>query len=150
MGKKSLRKDGKGQKSGKYVYLQWKEAPFQGAVHTSHTSSNYKGPYKSKQKVPGHCLLCPRQFFGGNEREMTEHWQRVHFKHSIDVANVKFLLCKCSEVPNRGTDDSIRNRHYHCIICWKPCENKFALSKHSITRHNLKGHLFRDLLEKKK
>ena len=55
----------------------------------------------------------------------------------IRTLGYKSLICKCSEVPIRGHDNNIRNGHYHCLLCQKPCDQPKALGVHMVSRHKV-------------
>ena len=106
-------------------------------LHFSHfklKSSKQKLP--DIQKIPGHCVLCPKQFYTNLENMMWKYYQRVHIKCELRCLNRQILFCKCCEIPNRGTDKSTHNSHYHCLMCHKPCDTRWTLGIHLVSKHS--------------
>ena len=136
LGARNKRRDGK-QRRG-YKYVMWDSSGADtGKKHLSHVGIGFKGKMIREQSTPNYCLLCPRRAFFHNDKDMESHYEKVHLKNTVTLGQLKLLKCKCSEVPNRGSDDSTRNAHYHCNVCHKPCDKKQQLATHLITRHDV-------------
>ena len=101
----------------------------------------------SNQDVNADCLLCPMEKTLNGKADAIDHYKWVHIAHLLTVKNVNLLRCRCSEIRSRGTDNSVRNRHYHCIECWHPFDTGPKLRIHKLSKHSDKysdrdlGHL---------
>ena len=91
---------------------------------TSHTLKliHQRTNYHIGKVYQVHCILCLKQFYTNVKGNMLRHFCRVHVKRQLKISGTQILFCKCCEVPNRGTDQSSQNSHYHCLICHKPCD----------------------------
>ena len=145
LGKRNYRRDGKSKRQ--YAYVRWDATEaIRGRAHITHVNVKYKNIIL-QQKVPGYCMLCPQKAYFTRNQLMENHYSKVHFKDSIVFGKIRLLKCKCSEVPNRGTDDSTRNAHYHCLDCHKPCDKKSQLATHMICKHDYDPDNLADLFE---
>ena len=88
------------------------------------------------QNVGENCLLCPQEKLLDSDDEIIKHYRCVHISRLINIHQVNILMCCCSEVRSRGTDNSVRNRHYHCLECWHPFDTKVKLRVHIIAKHS--------------
>ena len=152
LGKRSRRKDGVDERYEGYKYVKWsKPRPTTRKMHTSHQSASAKRLYVTGQTVPAFCILCPQQRYLYNEKLAIQHYKAVHLKPSVIVQRTRIMMCRCSDVRSRGSDHSCRNSHFHCPCCWKPCDQRYQLGIHMISRHDTREedvhHLF---LTKKK
>lgn len=149
LGKRNQRRDGKSKRP--YKYVRW-VAPSKesSSTHISHIKLNDETIVLKEQQIPGYCVLCPKKGFFDSNEKMEKHYTAVHVKPSIIVGKMKLLKCKCSEVPNRGTDQSTRNSHYHCLTCNKPCDKGSQIAIHGITKHGYDPKKLDHLLKKKR
>ena len=88
-----------------------------------------------QQTYPGWCVMCPKTKFMKNEARAHVHYLAWHHKTLLVVENWKILACKCSEVRSHGRDNSARNKHYHCPLCYHPHKTDDQLGTHMITQH---------------
>ena len=107
------------------------------ALHFSHFKiGTSKNTLPGRQNIPSHSILCPKQYYSNLESNMIRHFRQVHVKRQLKCCGTHILFCKYCEVPNRGTDSSSRNNHYHCLQCHKPCDNRWTLGVHLVAKHN--------------
>ena len=65
-------------------------------------------------------------------------------------------MCQCSEIRSRGSDKSVRSRHFHCIACWHPFDTPAKLRIHKLSNYSDKyseldvSHLKPKVLQKRK
>ena len=76
---------------------------------------------------------------------MKLHYTRLHWKRKINLLDLHLLSCKCSEVPKRGKDNTIRNGHHHCPICHKPCDQSKPLTVHMVSHHKVGADIVKHL-----
>ena len=137
MGRKAKRQDAYGTTKRQYKYVKWDASKANSnELHMSHLRKGSKDVVLRKQKVPGRCLLCPKQGMFVTPRLMEQHYVSVHHKSSRTFENIILLRCKCSEVRSRGSDKSTRNAHFHCTQCHKPCDFANQLAKHMVSKHD--------------
>ena len=145
LGARNPRKDGRSKRKYKYVkYATKANTGFE--LHKSHLRVGDKTIVVNGQTVPGHCILCPKQKYLPTNNDAHTHYERVHHKSRIQINAIIYLKCKCSVLPNRGSDRSTRNTHYHCFGCFKPCDKKSQLAKHCIDKHSYKASTVEHLL----
>ena len=89
----------------------------------------------AEQDFPSYCIMCPKNRFLKNEARGETHYLAWHHKRLLVVDNWKLLCCKCSEVRSHGRDNSARNQHYHCPLCFRTCKTDDQLGTHMITQH---------------
>ena len=87
------------------------------------------------QKMTEDCILCPKEKHLNSNYDLLVHVRRVHFGHLITIRNMNLLMCRCSDIPSQGTDNSVCNRHWHCIQCWQPCTRPAKLKTHILAKH---------------
>lgn len=119
----------------KYKYVEWKAKSKSNPYHMSIVDRNDPCVAIDAQDVPGGCLLCSERMYLSTRGECTRHYANVHYKHSTTLAGKRMLMCKCDDVKPTGADGRMRNRHYHCINCFKPAQSLVLLSKHLFTKH---------------
>ena len=90
-----------------------------------------------EQKVPGHCLLCPKKKYFIDMCSANYHYMHVHIAHCLVIDDYKILMCKCSDIRSRGSDYCARNRHYHCYECYQPFNQLAQLAQHLIIKHQV-------------
>ena len=122
----------------KYKFVQWKAKSKSNTTHMSILDIHDKSVVVDGQVVPGGCILCSERMYLASLGECERHYDTVHKKHSTTVKNYRLLMCKCDDVPSRGTDGRMRNRHFHCPYCFHPSDNLLLLAKHLFTKHGLK------------
>ena len=90
-----------------------------------------------EQRVPGHCLLCPKMKYFIDRHSANYHYTHVHIVHCLVIEDYKILMCKCSDVRSRGSDYRAHNRHYHCYQCYQPFDQPAQLAQHLIIKHQV-------------
>ena len=136
---KNVRRDGVDEKCAKdnIKYYKWTGTKGSGLhpsqVKTSTSMMDYVPP---KQKPNTDCILCPKEKILETEFDMQLHFRRVHIAKLLVVHNVNILMCRCSDIRSRGSDNSVRNRHYHCITCWHPFDTGAKLRVHKLAKHS--------------
>lgn len=137
LGRRARRKDGKSSPSLEYKYRRWTERSSKKEVHKSHYIKPRSCILPEVQQFPGFCVLCPKQFYANELFRLEKHYTSVHLKRAVDFKKIILAVCKCSDVPNRGSDASTRNAHYHCAFCHKPCDGTKPLAKHMLCKHRV-------------
>ena len=117
-----------------YSLQRWKPRSIKFRKHISHFTVADPHQIPKSQQISGLCLLCPQQFFSNQKFCTHAHYQHLLWKQMIKVLDINLLFCKCSEVLNHGSDDTIRNGHYHCPICHKLCDQIKDLAIHLVSR----------------
>ena len=88
-----------------------------------------------EQEIPEYCIICPRNRVLPNERFALNHYRSVHHSTLLVVGDIKMWVCKCSKMRSHGTDNSARNKHYHCFVCFHPFKMSDLLGTHISTQH---------------
>ena len=88
-----------------------------------------------EQQIPQWCILCPKNTYLKNEVLATKHYLSCHHKTLIVVEMFKMWVCKCSEMHSHGTDNSARNKHYHCHKCFHLFKMSDLLATHYTSQH---------------
>ena len=88
-----------------------------------------------QQEIPQWCLLCPKNRVLPNKRYAEKHYRSIHQATLLVVRDKKMWGCKCSEMRSHGSDNSVRNKHYHCFICLHPFKTADLLATHISTQH---------------
>ena len=136
---RTLRRDGVDEKCARegIKYYRWKGKRGKGR-HLSHKPvSKVLIDYIPRgQKIKEDCILCPKEICPSSELELLDHIWRVHVRRLITLRDMNLLMCHCSDVCSQGCDNSIRNRHWHCVQCWQPCTTPDKLRTHLLYRHN--------------
>ena len=136
--RKNVRWDGVDEKCVKenIKYYKWSGTKGSGLhpsqVKMSTSMMDYVPP---KQKPNTECILCPKEKILETEFVMQLHFRHVHIAKLLVVHNVNILMCRCSDIRSRGLDNSVRNRHYHCITCWHPFDTGAKLRVHKLAKH---------------
>ena len=122
----NLRRDGVDERCARLgiTYLKWHGRKGQG-MHISHV------PMKTVlfkyiprgQKMNEDCILCPKEKHLNSNFDLLVHVRRVHVGHLITIRNMNLLMCRCSDIRSQGTDNSVRNRHWHCIQFYSAMHN---------------------------
>ena len=151
LSQRSVRSDGVDEECAEagIVYRRWVPDP-EMQSHISIRPFLDNSILPDEQKLPGHCLLCPKKSYFTTRKDAEDHFNRVHIQHCIIVEDSKILMCKCSDRHSRGTDYCARNRHYHCFVCFRPCDQKVQLAKHLIIKHQLDENSVMHLIPKDK
>ena len=135
---RNLRRDGVDEKCVRegIKYYKWKGTKGRGR-HISHEpSSKVLIDYIPRgQKINEDCVLCPKEIRPSSKIELLAHVRRVHVAHLITLRDMNLLMCRCSDVCSQGRDNSVRNRHWHCIDCWQPCTTPAKLKTHILNKH---------------
>ena len=90
-----------------------------------------------EQRVPGHCLLCPKMLYFIKRHSANYHYTHVHIVHCLVIEDYKILMCKCSDVRSRGSDYRALYRHYLCYQCYQPFDPPAQLAQHLIIKHQV-------------
>ena len=137
--RKNVRRNGVDEKCVKenIKYYKWSGTKGSGLhpsrVKMSTSMMDYVPP---KQKPNTDCILCPKEKILETEFDMQLHFRCVHIAKLLVVHNVNILMCRCSDIRSRGLDNSVRNRHYHCITCWHPFDTGAKLRVHKLAKHS--------------
>ena len=100
----SSHKDQGNKRQRAYNLLRWKKHTNKNSMYFSHLKvGTSKNKLPKKQNILGHCILCPKQFYGNLESNLVRHFRRVQVKRELKCCGTHILFCKCCEVPNRGT-----------------------------------------------
>ena len=147
----SVRSDGVDEECAEagIVYRRWVPDP-EMQSHVSIRPFLDNSVLPEEQKLPGHCLLSPKKSYFTTRKDAENHYNRVHIEHCIVVEDSKILMCKCSDMCSRGTDYCTHNRHYHCFMCFRPCDQKVQLAKHLIIKHQVHENSVMHLIPKEK
>ena len=134
---KNVRRDGVDEKHKGEKYVRWTGTKGLG-LHNSQIADStvlidYLPPF---QNVGQNCVLCPQEKGLDSDDEIIKHYRCVHISRLINIHQINILMCRCSEVCSRGTDNSVCNRHYHCIECWHPFDTKVKLRVHILAKHS--------------
>ena len=151
LNQRSVRSDGVDEECAEagIVYRRWMPDPERDS-HLSIRPFLDNSILPEEQNIPGHCLLCPRKSYFTTRKDAEYHYNHVHIEHCIVVEDTKILMCKCSDVRSRGTDYCARNRHFHCYICFRPCDQKVQFAKHMIIKHQINENSVMHLIPKGK
>ena len=105
LSQRSVRSDGVDEQCAEagIVYRRWIPDPEMDS-HLSIRPFLDNSILPEEQKLPGHCLLCPKKSYFTTRKDAENHYNHVHIEHCIVVEDTKILMCKCSDVRSRGTD----------------------------------------------
>ena len=156
---RNVRRDGVDEECHKQniKYLKWTGSKGKG-LHVSQIKADVVliDYIPKKQDENSDCLLCLKEKCLGGQADAIDHYKRVHISRLIQVTNINILMCRCSEIRNRGSDQSVHNRHFHCLACWHPFDTPAKLRIHKLAKHSDKyseldvAHLKPKVLLKKK
>ena len=134
----NLRRDGVDEKCARLgiTYLKWQGQKGPG-MHISHVPTkkalfNY---VLRGQRMNEDCILCPIEKHINSQYDILVHVRRVHVRHLITIRNMNLLMCRCSDICSQGTNNSVRNRHWHCKQCWQPFTTPAKLKTHILAKH---------------
>ena len=149
LGRKANRKDHFGRTPREnYKYVKWVPPPNDRRVtHKSFLDKDDDTIVIKSQRVPGECILCPKQKFLVRRADSLLHYESVHHKSAVEFRDKRILRCKCSEVRSRGGDLSTRNAHYHCPFCFHPSDYRHQLAKHLYCKHDVSSAECEDLIK---
>ena len=102
-------------------------------VKTSTSMFNY---LPRQQKPNTNCILCPKQKIFETQYDMELHFRCVHIAKLLVIHDVNILMCRCSDIRSRGSDNSVHNHHYHCITRWHPFDTVAKLRIHKLAKHS--------------
>ena len=135
----NVRRDGVDEKcvQENIKYYKWTGTKGSGfhpsQVKTSTSMINYVPP----QQTPNtDCILCPKEKILKTQFDMQLHFRCVHIAKLLVVHDVNILMCRCSDIRSRGSDNSVRKCHYHCITCWHPFDTGAKLRVHKLAKHS--------------
>ena len=134
----NLRRDGVDERCARLgiAYLKWHGRRGKG-IHISHvqTKTALFKYIPRGQKMNENCILCLKEKHVNSNYDLLVHVRRVHIGHLIIIRNMNLLMCRCSDICSQGTDNSVHNRHWHCIQCWQPCTTPVKLKTHILAKH---------------
>ena len=78
LGKKNHRQDRGSCIKRMYYFQRWKPRTTKSRKHISHFTVADPKQIPQSQQIPGHCLLCPQQFFTNQKFQMHAHYERLH------------------------------------------------------------------------
>ena len=137
--RKNVHRDGLDEKCVKenIKYYKWQGTKGSG-LHPSQvkTSTSMIDYVPSQQSPNTDCILCPKEKILETKFDMELHFRRVHIAKLLVVHDTNILMCRCSDIRSRGSDKSVRNRHYHCITCWHPFDTGAKLRVHKLAKHS--------------
>ena len=90
-----------------------------------------------EQRVPSHCLLCPKMKYFINRHSANYHYTHVHIAHCLVIEDYKILMCKCSDVRSRDQIIVHVTGHYHCYQWYQPFDQPAQLAQHLIIKHQV-------------
>ena len=135
---KNLRRDGVDERCARLgiKYLKWRGVKGKGQ-HLSHepTSKVLIDYVPRGQKLNEDCILCPQEIHPTSKYDLLSHVRRVHVGHLITIQEMNLLMCRCSDIRSQGRDNSVRNRHWHCVDCWQSCVIPSKLKQHMLAKH---------------
>ena len=134
-----MRRDGVDEKCKRenIKYLKWQGTKGRGLHPSQVKVKKVLIDYvPNSQDVNADCMLCPKEKTLNGNADAIDHYKRVHITHLLTVNNVNMLRCRCSKIRSRGSDNSVRNRHYHCIECWHPFDTGAKLRIHKLSKHS--------------
>ena len=116
-------------------YKKWVPLNPDQTSHYSVRDYNDDTKVPEEQEVGEWCIMCPKNRFMWNHLLTRKHYLSVHQKKLLVIGDYKLWRCKCSEVHSHGSDNSARNTHYHCHLCYHPFKTKDLLGTHLVTQH---------------
>lgn len=135
---RNVRRDGVDERCARLgiKYLKWQGERGEG-LHISHepTSTVLIDYLPRGQKVNEDCILCPQEIHPISKYDLNVHVRRVHVAKLITIRDTNLLMCRCSDIRSQGCDNSVRNRHWHCIACWHPFTTPAKLKVHILAKH---------------
>ena len=137
----NIRRDGVDEhcKRENIKYLKWMGTKGRG-LHPSQVKAKVVliDYVPKSQDENADCLLCPKEKTLGGMADTIDHYWCVHIAHLLTVTNVNILMCRCSDIRSRGSDNSARNGHFHCVTCWHPFDTGAKLRIHKLSKHGEK------------
>ena len=136
---RNVRRDGVDErcKRDNIKYLKWVGKKGRGLHRSQVSTKKVLIDYVPKaQDVNADCILCPMEKTLDGKADAIDHYKRVHIAHLLTINNTNMLRCRCSEIRSRGSDNSVRNRHYHCIECWHPFDTGAKIRIHMLSKHS--------------
>ena len=133
-----VRRDGVDEKCDKQniKYYKWTGTKGSGLHPGQVKTSTSMMDYVPQQNPNTDCILCPKVNILEIQFDMQLHFRRVHIAKLLVVHNVNILMCRCSNIRSRGSDNSVHNHHYHCITCWHPFDTGAKLRVHKLAKHS--------------
>ena len=116
-------------------YRRWRPLNPEQTEHVSVREFSDDTIIPEEQPIPQWCIMCPKNRYMRNRFLTKHHYLRVHHKAMLVVEDKKMWACKCSEMRSHGSDNSARNRHFHCYICFHPFKTADLLGTHLVTQH---------------
>ena len=116
-------------------YKIWQPLNPEQTSHISVRDVNDDTVIPEEQEIPQWCILCPKNRVLPNYRFAVNHYCSVHQSTLLVVNETKMWACKCSEMRSHGSDNSARNKHYHCLECFHPFKTSDLLGTHISTQH---------------
>ena len=116
-------------------YKIWRPLNPEQTFHISVRDVNDDTVIPEEQEIPQWCILCPKNRVLPNYRFAVNHYHSMHQSTLLVVNETKMWACKCSEMRSHGSDNSARNKHYHCLECFHPFKTSDLLATHISTQH---------------
>ena len=117
------------------IYCRWVPLNPEQTSHPSVCDFDDDTVLPEQQEVPQWCIMCPHNSYLKNAFIANRHYLSRHHKTMLVVDDFKLWACKCSEVRSHGSDNSARNKHYHCHLCFHPFKSADLLSTHYTSEH---------------
>ena len=136
---KNVRRDGVDEKCVQQNIKYYKWTGTKGSrFHPSQVKmSTSMIDYIPPQQTPNtDCILCPKDKILETQFDMELYFRRVHIAKLLVVHDVNILMCRCSDIRSRGSDNSVHNHHYHCLTCWHPFDTGAKLRVHKLAKHS--------------
>ena len=117
-------------------YLKWWGVKGKGRHLSREPTSKVLIDYIPRgQKLNEDCILCLQEIHPTSKYDLLSHVRHVHVGHLITIWEMNLLMCRCSDIRSQGHDNSVRNRHWHCVDCWQPCVIPSKLKQHMLAKH---------------
>ena len=116
-------------------YKIWRPLNPEQTSHISVRDVNDDTIIPEEQEIPQWCILCPKNCVLPNYHFAVNHYRSVHQSTLLVVNETKMWACKCSEMRLHSSDNSARNKHYHCLECFHPFKRSDLLATHISTQH---------------
>ena len=130
--RKNVRRDGVDEKwvQQNIKYYKWTVTKGRGFHPSQVKTSTSMIDYIPPQQTPNtDCILCPKEKILETQFDMELHFRRVHIAKLLVVHNVNILMCRCSDLRSRGSDNSV-------CTCWHPFDTGAKLRVHKLAKHS--------------
>ena len=114
-------------------YKIWQPLNPEQTSHISVRNVNDDTMIPEEQEIPQWCIFCPKNCVLPNYHFAVNHYRSVHQSTLLVVNETKMWACNCSEMWLHGSDNSARNKHYHCLECFHAFKTSDLLGTHIST-----------------